>query len=53
MIVTNGQRTYVVTTTTKDDLVKCIDINLSTTLWLPAKLVSQYPQVTYKRNGYK
>jgi len=52
MIVTNGKRTYLVTTTKKYSLVKCLDIQLNTELWLPERLVAKLPEVSYTRKGY-
>ena len=47
MIVSNGERIYLVTTTTKDSLTRCLDIETNTELWLPTKLVTQLPEVDY------
>ena len=54
MIVSNGERIYIVTTTTttKDSLTRCLDIETNVELWLPTKLVTQLPEVEYTRNGY-
>lgn len=49
MIVSNGERIYLVTTTTKDSLTRCLDIETNTELWLPTRLVTKLPEVDYTK----